>query len=146
MANESGTVNGSAGSENITGVINAELISVPPGNPEIPPVLTNPDPRTGYRLGDPHNPILEGLKNHEQTGSFIGISSSENISTHELVEDNHKPRSLVDDNSTLLEGTGTEYFDVYVRQTFSIWCSYWEIGSVTYFAETTHSGLPHCHK
>jgi len=73
LANESGVVNGLAGSENITGVINAEVVSGPPGIPETPPVLTNPDPRTRAELGDPYNPS-PSIPSAE-TGSTSGSES-----------------------------------------------------------------------
>ena len=98
------------------------VVPVPPGITEISPFLTSPDPRTHDELIDPHNPNLEGLKNREQTGSFIAMPSTENISAHYLVDNNHIERSTGDDNRGHMEGSShVPYFGtLYVRQTFRI--------------------------
>jgi len=69
-ANESGVVNGSAGSDDITGVINAEVVSGPSGAPEIPPFLTTPDPRTQSDLIYPPVPAPDTPP--DEIGSTVG--------------------------------------------------------------------------
>ena len=70
LANESGVVNGSAGSDNISGVINAEVVSGPLGAPEIPPFLTTPDPRTQSDLIYPPVPAPDTPP--DEIGSTVG--------------------------------------------------------------------------
>ena len=76
LANESGVVNGTAGSKNIAGVINVEVVSGPPGAPEIPPFLNDLDPGNQSDLGDLHDPIKEGLSVPAPVANFVGTPTS----------------------------------------------------------------------
>ena len=70
-ANESGVVNGTVGSDNITGVINAEVVSVPISTPENPPILNDLDPGSQSDLIDFPTPSTPST----DTGSTSGSES-----------------------------------------------------------------------
>jgi len=87
-ANESIVVNGSAGTENITVVINetlTEVLPVPIITPTISPFLTNPDQRIRYGTINPPDPILEGLNNPVQNPSLTEMGSTSGSESYVFV-------------------------------------------------------------
>ncbi|MFA5414579.1 MAG: hypothetical protein WC295_03720 [Methanoregula sp.] len=73
-ANEPGVVNGSAGSDSITGVISAEVASVPTYAPEIPPFLNDLDPRTSSEMNPAPCTLLDEIASTSGSETYVFVT------------------------------------------------------------------------